>query len=55
MLQCLNRPHRAAYVLGETMELAGPEVADMLAISPALFRKRVQPAREVVLAFTNSH
>jgi RNA polymerase sigma factor (sigma-70 family) len=55
MLQCLDRPHRAAYVLGEIMELSGPEAADVLAISPALFRKRLQHAREAVLAFTRSH
>ena len=55
MLQCLDRPHRAAYVLGEIMELSGPEAAEVLAISPALFRKRLQYAREAVLAFTRSH
>jgi RNA polymerase sigma factor (sigma-70 family) len=55
MLQCLDRPHRAAYVLGEIMELSGPEAADVLAISPALFRKRLQHAREAVLAFTKTH
>jgi RNA polymerase sigma factor (sigma-70 family) len=55
MLQCLDRPHRAAYVLGEIMELSGPEAADVLAIPAALFRKRLQHAREAVLAFTQSH
>jgi RNA polymerase sigma factor (sigma-70 family) len=55
MLQCLDRPHRAAYVLGEILEFSGPEAADVLAISPSLFRKRLQHAREVVLAFTKSH
>lgn len=55
MLQCLDRPHRAAYVLGEIMELSGPEAADVLAISAALFRKRLQHAREAVLAFTKTH
>jgi len=55
MLQCLDRSHRAAYVLGEVMELSGPEAADVLAISPALFRKRLQHAREAVLAFTKAH
>jgi hypothetical protein len=55
MLQCLDRAHRAAYVLGEIMELSGPEAADVLAISPALFRKRLQHAREVVVAFTKTH
>jgi RNA polymerase sigma factor (sigma-70 family) len=55
MLQCLDRPHRAAYVLGEVMELSGPEAADALEIQPALFRKRLQHAREAVVAFTKSH
>ena len=55
MLQCLDRSHRAAYVLGDVMELSGPEAAGVLAISPALFRKRLQHAREAVLAFTKSH
>ncbi len=55
MLQCLDRPHRAAYVLGEIVELSGPEAAQVLAISPALFRKRLQHAREAVLAFMKSH
>ena len=55
MLQCLDRPHRAAYVLGEIMELSGPEAADVLEISPALFRKRLQLAREAVVAFMRSH
>jgi RNA polymerase sigma factor (sigma-70 family) len=55
MLQCLDRPHRAAYVLGEIMELSGPEAADVLEVSPALFRKRLQHAREAVIAFTKAH
>ena len=55
MLQCLDRPHRLAFVLGEVLEFSGPEAADVLAISPALFRKRLQHAREAVLAFTKSH
>jgi len=55
MLQCLDRPHRLAYVLGELMELPGPEAAEALAISPALFRKRLQHARKAVLDFTRTH
>ena len=55
MLQCLDRPHRAAYVLGEIMELAGPEAAEILDVSPGLFRKRLQLARESVIAFMRSH
>ena len=34
MLQCLDRPHRLAYVLGEIFEFSGPEAADALGISP---------------------
>ena len=55
MLQCLDRPHRAAYVLGEIMELSGPEAAEVLAISPALFRKRLQHARSAILEFMRAH
>jgi RNA polymerase sigma factor (sigma-70 family) len=55
MLQCLDRPHRAAYVLGEVMEFSGPEAGEVLAISPELFRKRLQHAREAVLGFLRSH
>ena len=42
MLQCLDRPHRLAYVLGEIMEIPGPDAAEVLEISPDLFRKRLQ-------------
>jgi hypothetical protein len=55
MLQCLDRPHRLAYVLGELMELSGPEAAEALAISPALFRKRLQHARKAIVEFTRTH
>ena len=55
MLQCLDRPHRLAYVLGELMEFSGPEAAEALAISPALFRKRLQHARQAILEFTKTH
>ena len=55
MLQCLDRPHRLAYVLGEIMELSGPEAAEVLDISPELFRKRLQHARTAVVSFTKSY
>lgn len=55
MLQCLDRPHRLAYVVGEIMELPGPEAADVLEITPALFRKRLQHSREAIVAFTRAH
>lgn len=55
MLQCLDRPHRLAYVVGEIMELPGPEAAGVLEITPALFRKRLQHSREAIVAFTRAH
>ena len=55
MLQCLDRPHRFAYVLGDIMELSGPEAAEVLEISPDLFRKRLQHARAAVVSFTKSY
>jgi hypothetical protein len=55
MLQCLDRPHRLAYILGELMDLSGPEAAEALGISAALFRKRLQHARQAILDFTRSH
>jgi RNA polymerase sigma factor (sigma-70 family) len=55
MLQCLDRPHRLAYVLGELLELPGPEAAAALEIPPALFRKRLQHARSAIESFTRAY
>lgn len=55
MLQCLDRPHRLAYVFGEIFELSGPEAADALGITPALFRKRLQHARTAIVTFTRTY
>jgi RNA polymerase sigma factor (sigma-70 family) len=55
MLQCLDRPHRLAYVLGEILELPGLEAAEALDISPELFRKRLQHARTAILSFTRTY
>lgn len=55
MLQCLDRPHRVAFVLGDILELSGPEAAEILDIEPALFRKRLQLAREAVHNFLRAH
>ncbi len=55
MLQCLDRPHRLAFVLGEIFEMTGPEAGEVLGISPSLFRKRLQLARSAMLAFTQRH
>lgn len=55
MLQCLDRPHRLAYVLGEIFELPAPEAAEALSVEPATFRKRLQRARESIEAFTGAY
>lgn len=55
MLQCLERSHRLAYVLGEILELPGPEAAEILNISPDLFRKHLQLARTAIVNFTKSY
>ena len=55
MLQCLDRPHRLAYVLGEILDLSGPDSAEALGISAELFRKRLQHARTAIEAFTRSY
>jgi RNA polymerase sigma factor (sigma-70 family) len=55
MLQCLDRSHRIAYILGELLELSGPEAAEALDITPVLFRKRLQEAREAIVSFTKRY
>lgn len=55
MLLCLDREHRLAYVLGEILELSGPEAAAVLEITPAAFRKRLSRARQRVEAFMRGH
>lgn len=52
MLLCLDRNHRAAYVLGEILELDHGEAAEVLGIAPASFRKRLSRARAEVHRFT---
>lgn len=55
MLQCLDRPHRLAYVLGEIFDLPAIEAADAMSLEPAAFRKRLQRAREAIELFTRAH
>lgn len=52
MLLCLDREHRAAYVLGEVLEFEQGEAAQILEITPQNFRKRLSRARQSVQAFT---
>ena len=55
MLQCLDRPHRLAYVLGEILDMSGPEAAEALEITPDVFRKRLQHARAAILSFARGY
>jgi len=55
MLQCLDREHRLAFILGDCMEMQGPEAAEIQQISPELFRKRLQLARAKMLRFMKSY
>jgi RNA polymerase sigma factor (sigma-70 family) len=55
MLQCLDRPHRLAYILGEILDLPGPEAAAALGVDPAVLRKRLERARSGVLEFARSY
>ena len=51
MLQCLDRDHRLAYILGEIMELDHIQAADVLETTPSAFRKRLSRARARILSF----
>jgi RNA polymerase sigma factor (sigma-70 family) len=55
MLQCLDRPHRVAYVLGAILELPASDCAEIMGLADPAFRKRLQRAREAVEAFTRAH
>jgi RNA polymerase sigma factor (sigma-70 family) len=55
MLLCLDRDHRMAYILGEILELNHHEAAEVLAIEPAAFRKRVSRARSCIVGLMSQH
>ncbi len=52
MLSCLDRSHRLAYILGEILEIDGPEAARIMNTNTATFRKRLSRARSDIVAFT---
>ncbi len=52
MLLCLDRPHRAAYIVGEILEFDHREAARALGVSASVFRKRLSRARARVVQFT---
>lgn len=51
MLQCLDRDHRLAYILGEIMELDHIQAAGALETTPSAFRKRLSRARAKIISF----
>jgi RNA polymerase sigma factor (sigma-70 family) len=55
MLMCLDRNHRLAYILGEILELDHREAAEVLAVSPTAFRKRLSRARASITSFMRGH
>jgi RNA polymerase sigma factor (sigma-70 family) len=55
MLLCLDRKHRAAYVLGEVLEMEHAEAAEVLGIEPATFRKRLSRSRASIQEFAAAH
>lgn len=52
LLQCLDREHRIAYILGEILELDHKEGSSILNISSDAYRKRLERARAQVETFT---
>ncbi|HYP04751.1 MAG TPA: RNA polymerase sigma factor [Bryobacteraceae bacterium] len=55
MLQCLDRPARLAYILGEILEFNHEEAAAVLEITPAAYRQRISRARSRVVEFMRAH
>jgi RNA polymerase sigma factor (sigma-70 family) len=55
MLLCLDREHRAAYVLGEVFDLPSEQAAWVLDVAPATYRKRLSRARARVRSFMEGH
>jgi RNA polymerase sigma factor (sigma-70 family) len=48
LLLCLDGEHRLAYVVGQVMDLSGPDGAEICGITPEAFRKRLSRARHLV-------
>ncbi|MGD1953126.1 MAG: RNA polymerase sigma factor [Leptolyngbyaceae cyanobacterium] len=53
MLLCLNREQRVVYVLGEIFEAPSSLAAEILDVTPAAFRKRLERARRDLISFMN--
>lgn len=55
MLTCLDREHRAAYVIGEIFDLPGKMAAEVLEIEYDAYRQRLSRAKNVIETFTESY
>jgi RNA polymerase sigma factor (sigma-70 family) len=55
MLLSLDRDQRITYVLSEIFGLSGEEAAEILAIHPSTFRKRLQRARARLVSFMKAN
>lgn len=55
LLTCLSRPVRAAYILGEILEMSDREAAFALGLEPAAFRQRLRRGRALVGEFVQLH
>src|SRR5260221_6382633 len=55
MLQCLDRDHRVAYILGDVFQLDSEQAAEITATSAATYRKRLSRARARVRLFVETH
>jgi len=55
MLQCLDRPQRIVYILGEVFGLPSETAALICETTPAAYRKRLSRARAAIRAFVADH
>jgi RNA polymerase sigma factor (sigma-70 family) len=55
MLQCLDRPQRIAYIVGEVFGLPSATAALICETTPAAYRKRLSRARAAIRAFVADH
>ncbi len=55
MLTCLDRSHRAAYILGEIFGVSGREAAELLGVDYAAFRQQLSRSRRRLRAFTDEY
>jgi len=55
MLQCLNREHRVAFILGSILKIKSNIGAEITDTSPSNFRKRVEKSRKLLSNFMNKN